>query len=109
MDQLLGPGGEHEFLTRATAPHWKKWGITANELRTKYSIPISDLNEGIAKGWKHSTGKAGSLAPGSTKVHNQLKKIILKSKSLDEFRNNIVPWAEKWLRDGVKSLPPALQ
>ena len=105
-NELRGNPGHHEFLMVATAPKWKQWGVTAQQLRQQFSIPISTLNEGgLAKGWQHSKGKKGSRSKNSTAVHNELKGIINNSNSLKEFKQNILPWAEKWLKEGHKNLP----
>jgi hypothetical protein len=104
--QLRGPGGFHELLTAGTANHWKRWGITAKQLREEFSISIAALNDGgVAKGWKHQTGRDEPATLSGT-VHIELKRIILSSRSLEDFRRNIVPWAEKWLNGGVSALPP---
>lgn len=103
----MGPGGEHEYLMRSTAPKGKEWGVTARELREKYSVALDELDK-VSK-FTHSRGTRGSLAPGSTKAHNELSKIIMESNSIDEFKKNLVPWANTWLNNGVKDLPPALQ
>ena len=105
--QLLGPRGEHEYLTRATAPKWKQWGVTARELREKYSVSFEELDK-VAL-FKHSRGTRGSLATGSKVAHNELKKIIEDSSSLEGFKKNLIPWATKWLKGGVSDLPSALQ
>jgi len=78
-------------------------------LREEFSLSIAALNEGgIAKGWRHQTG-ADAPATLSGTVHVELKRIILSSNSLEEFRKNIVPWAEKWLNGGVSALPLRLR
>ena len=103
--QLRGDGGAHEMLKVAEAPHWKKWGATTQQVQDEFAILIEKLNEGgLAKGWKHSTGVKGSKAPNSTKVHRELAAIIRKSESLDDFRMNLKPWAEKWIEGGHDAL-----
>lgn len=92
---------------RAQAPKWKEWGITAREMREKYSIAFDELDE--VSLFKHHRGTRGSLAPRSTTAHNELQKIIQSSNNLEEFKKNLIPWAQKWLKGGVKDLPSALQ
>ncbi|MEJ6477036.1 hypothetical protein PQI63_22275, partial [Pseudoalteromonas piscicida] len=104
-DGLRGSGGNHEFLMVVEAPQWSKWGVSARQVQEDFAIPISTLNESLAKGWKHVTGIKGSRAPNSKKVHNQLQKIIKRSESLDDFKNNIREWAEMWIEGGYNSLP----
>lgn len=95
------------MLMVAEAPQWSQWGVSAKMVQEDFAIPIADLNEGgLANGWKHSTGLEGSTAPFSKTVHNQLQDIIQNSTSLDDFKSNIAPWAEKWITGGYDSLPP---
>ena len=61
---------------------------------------------GLARDWTHSTGLAGTTAKGSKRVHNELQAVIQKSSSLAEFKQNMVPWAEKNIQGGYKNLPP---
>jgi len=103
--QLRGSGSMHEFLMVAEAPKWKAWGITAQQVKEDFAISIEELNNSLAKGWKHSTGLKGTSAPNSTTVHNELQAIIKKSNSLAEFKQNMREWAEKWLEGGYDSLP----
>ena len=106
-DQLRGSGGNHEFFLVAQAPHWKKWGIRAKQVKEDFAIPIRDLNEGgIAKGWVHSKGVKGSLSPGSGKVHLEMAKIIQKADSLSHYKTMMRSWAKKRLNGGGGSLPP---
>jgi hypothetical protein len=108
--QLRGDGGFHEMLMVSEAPHWKRWeGVTAELVKEDFAIAISDLNERLAKGWRHSTGKKGSKAPNSTTVHNQLQRIIRQSNSLEEFKSNLVSWADEWIEGGYRALPQAFQ
>ncbi|MFV8530636.1 hypothetical protein [Ralstonia pseudosolanacearum] len=103
---LRGAGGNHEMLMVAEAPQWSQWGVSAKMVQEDFAIPIADLNEGgLANGWRHSTGLEGSTAPGSKMVHNKLQDIIQNSASLDDFKSNIVPWAEKWIKGGYDALP----
>ncbi len=92
---------------RVEAPKWKEWGITARDLREKYSVAFDEL-EKVAL-FKHSRGTRGSRAPGSTTAHSELRKAIQVSNNLDEFKKNLVPWASKWLKGKAADLPPALQ
>jgi RHS repeat-associated protein len=103
-NQLRGDGGKHEFLMVAEAPKWKEWGVTAQQVKEDFAISISDLNNGLAKGWKHSTGGL-TKSPGSKKVHNELQQIIKSSNSLDDFKTKMVDWADKWIEGGYISLP----
>ncbi len=106
-DGLRGEGGMHEFLMVAEAPQWSKWGVKAQQVQEDFAIPISDLNEGgVANGWLHSEGVKGSKSPGSKTAHNELQRIIQNSNSLEEFKVNIRPWADKWITGGYDSLPP---
>ncbi|MDJ1162765.1 RHS repeat-associated core domain-containing protein [Burkholderia gladioli pv. gladioli] len=103
---LRGAGGNHEMLMVAEAPQWKQWDVSAKQVQEDFAIPISDLNEGgLANGWKHSTGLPNSKAPGSKMVHNQLQSIIQNSSSLSDFKQNIRPWADKWITGGYDALP----
>ena len=104
--QLRNGGSMHEYLMVAEAPHWKNWGVTAQQVKEEFAVAINELNTTVAKGWKHSTGLKGSRAPGSKTVHNELQRIIQESKSLDEFKKNIRTWADKYLNGGYDSLPP---
>jgi hypothetical protein len=104
---LRGDGSFHEMLMVDEAPHWKKWGVTAHQVKNDLALSISDLNESLAKGWRHSTGRKGNRAPKSTIVHNQLRRIIRKSNSLSEFMGNLRSWADEWIEGGFDSLPPA--
>ena len=104
--ELRGEGSYHEFLMVAEAPHWKKWDVTAQQVKSDFAIAISALNEGgVARGWRHSTGVKGSRAPNSTTVHNELRAVIRRSENLSQFRKNIQPWANRWLSKGTDSLP----
>jgi hypothetical protein len=91
----------------AAAPSWKKWGVSMTQFRSMTSS-IADLNNGLAKGWVHSTGGL-TEAFNSKRVHNQLQKIIERSGSLNEFKQNLAPWANQWLNGGIKALPEALR
>jgi hypothetical protein len=104
--QLRNGGRMHEFLMVAEAPHWKKWGVTADQVKGEFAVAIETLNDSLAKGWKHSTGLKGSKSPGSKTAHNELQKIIRESNSLDDFKRNIRVWAERFLNGGFDSLPP---
>ncbi|MEP6502350.1 MAG: hypothetical protein ABJD97_03400 [Betaproteobacteria bacterium] len=109
---LRADGGNHEYLMVAEAPKWKQWGVSAQQVQQDFAVPIEKLNgvegvaEGLAKDWKHSTGLAGSTAKGSKRVHNELQAVIQKSSSLAEFKQNMVPWAEKNIKGGYAGLPP---
>jgi hypothetical protein len=108
---LRGTGGSHEYLMVAEAPKWKQWGVSAHQVQEDFAVPIETLNgveggaEGLARDWKHSTGLAGSTAKGSKRVHNELQAVIQKSSSLEDFKRNIVPWAEKNIKGGYANLP----
>jgi hypothetical protein len=105
-DGLRGTGGKHEFLMVAEAPQWSQWGVKAKQVQEDFAISISTLNEGgLAKGWKHSTGLKGSKSPGSKTAHNELQKVIKGSTSLEDFKINMQPWAEKWINGGYNALP----
>jgi hypothetical protein len=106
---LRGAGGKHEFLMVAEAPQWSKWGVRSQQVQEDFAIKISDLNEGgLAKNWTHSTG-GKALAPNSKTVHNELQSIIKQSNSLDDFKANMRPWADKWMNGGYEALPPGFQ
>ncbi|MGE9799099.1 hypothetical protein, partial [Acinetobacter baumannii] len=106
-DGLRGAGGKHEFMMVAEAPQWSQWGVNAKQVQEDFAISISALNEGgLAKGWKHATGLKGSKSPGSKTAHNELQKVIKASNSLDNFKTNMQPWAEKWINGGYNALPP---
>lgn len=96
----------HEFLMVAEAPHWKKWGVVAKDVKEGFAMSIESLNEGgLAKGWKHSTGKRGSKAPNSTTVHNRIQEIIQNSNSLDQFKRYMKAFAEDHIEGGYDNLP----
>ncbi|MBC7664255.1 MAG: hypothetical protein H7276_10750 [Caulobacter sp.] len=109
---LRGNGGHHEYLMVAEAPKWKQWGVSAQQVQQDFAVPIEKLNgiagagDGLAKDWAHSVGLAGSTAEGSKRVHNELQAVIKKSTSLESFKRNMVPWAEKNIKGGYASLPP---
>src|SRR4051812_46640331 len=96
----------------AEAPHWKRWRVSAAQAMGESAVPIASLDDelaGTAEGWKHATGVAGSVSPGSKKVHNALQRAIQSSASLAEFKENVRPWAEKYLAHGYDSLPPGFE
>jgi hypothetical protein len=59
------------------------------------------------KNWIHKGGSGGNKgkAPNSGRAHYELNKIIDNSSSLQEFKQNINPWANKWLQNGYSDLP----
>jgi hypothetical protein len=100
---------QHEFLMASLAPHWKAWGVKLREIRSGMMLPISALNQGeLAKGWKHATGRLTPSA-GCARAHHELRDILLASSSLEEFKQKLVGWSQRWLRDGEQSLPLGLR
>ena len=94
--RLRHPGGLHEWLMVSRAHVFKRWGVTADEikdLRTKIELVI----------FKNPPGYHGG--PGSTKAHNEILKLIDSSSDYLEFKTKLISWSEERLQGGKKSLP----
>lgn len=99
-DRLRAPGGFHEWLLVSRANIFKKWGVSAKDIR-ELRTPTSQVKFVKPKG-RHG-GK------GSTAAHNQLLDIIDSSPSYFAYQLELNVWADKRLDGGRNSLPPGLQ
>lgn len=90
------PGGLHEWLMCSRANVFKKWGVSMDEIK-KMRTKIDDVI------FKNPPGKHGG--PGSTKAHNEILDIIDNSNSYDNFKDELIKWADNRLEGGSGSLP----
>jgi hypothetical protein len=96
ISRLRHPGGLHEWLMVARTPTFKKWRISANQIK-ELRTSIDDVI------FTNPSGKHGGL--GSTKAHNEILKIIDGSKDFIDFKKQLLTWADKRLQGGSKKLP----
>ena len=104
--RLRHPGGLHEWCMVCRAPTFKRWGVTAGDI-ARFRTQVEDLvwihpDDGQPGG--HSDSAPGGKH-GSTKFHNELKKIIDESQSLNEFNSRLTQLIERWQIDPAL-LPP---
>ncbi|WP_252371769.1 RHS repeat-associated core domain-containing protein, partial [Pseudoalteromonas sp. S558] len=99
---LRGDGGMHEHLMVSKAPHWKKWGVTVEQVHNDYSVPTEKLKwtiPGSSTQGGHrildSETKEVS-APGSTTFHKQLGEAIDQSSSLEQFDEKLNGLKDTW-------------
>ena len=98
--QLRVPGGMHEWHLVSRAPQFKRWGITAEQIRDLRTA-ISDVK------FVNPTGVHGGL--GSTLAHNELLGIIDSSLDYKTFVRRLNNWANYRLDGGIASLPEGLR
>ncbi|MRN57381.1 hypothetical protein [Paenibacillus monticola] len=98
--ELRAPGGMHEWHLVSRAPTFKRWGVSADQVR-ELRTAISEVE------FVNPTGKHGGL--GSTAAHNELLRIIDSSTSYDMFIRRLNNWANYRLNGGINSLPPGLR
>ncbi|WP_218642547.1 hypothetical protein [Paenibacillus borealis] len=98
--ELRAPGGMHEWHLVSRAPTFKRWGVSADQVR-ELRTAISEVE------FVNPTGKHGGL--GSTSAHNELLRIIDSSTSYDMFIRRLNNWANYRLNGGINSLPPGLR
>lgn len=90
----------HEWHLVSRAPTFKKWGVTAEQIR--------NLRTEINKvEFVNPNGKHGGL--GSTVAHNELLGIIDSSESYKMFVHRLSNWANYRLKGGVEALPEGLR
>jgi hypothetical protein len=89
--RLRYPGGYHEWLMVSRTNIFKRWGVSAYEIRTLRTKIIEVI-------FKNPPGKHGGK--GSTKAHNEILKIIDNSENYEEFVSKLINWAENRLEGG---------
>jgi RHS repeat-associated protein len=99
QQRLRHPGGMHEWLLVSRADKFKKWGVTADEIKGLRTT-IKDVK------FKNPNGIHGGL--GSTKAHNEILNIIDTASDYNDFKRRLRMWAHNRLEGGVDALPPGL-
>ncbi|WNF33350.1 hypothetical protein RI196_01130 [Aeribacillus composti] len=98
--RLRHPGGFHEWHLVSRAPTFKRWGITAEQIK-ELRTAIEDV--------KFVNPKGVHGGKGSTKAHNELLEIIDSSPDYATFKRRLQNWANYRLEGGVESLPESLR
>ena len=98
--RLRQPGRLHEWHLVSRTPQFKKWNVTAEQ--------IKDLRS-LTKDVKFVNPKGVHGGKGSTTAHNELLKIIDSSTDYDMFIRRLNNWANYRLDGGIDSLPKGLQ
>ncbi|WP_371353323.1 RHS repeat domain-containing protein, partial [Pseudoalteromonas sp. 68 DY56-GL68] len=99
---LRGDGGMHEHLMVSKAPHWKKWGVTVEQVHNDYSVPTEKLKWTIPGsstqgGHRILNPETNEVtAPGSSIFHKQLGEAIDQSSSLEQFDEKLNDLKDKW-------------
>ena len=99
-DRLRAPGGLHEWHLVSRADIFKRWGVTAEEIK-EMRTAVEDVR------FVNPPGIHGGR--GSTKAHNELLEIIDSSNTYSEFKARLQEWAAKRLDRGIEALPPGLR
>ncbi len=109
-DRIRYPASYHEWCMVCESRQFKEWKVSMDEIhrfRTK-TLELKGTNpktgEPFAHSVKNSEGKTVS-GPGSKTFHNELRDIIGKSDSLEEFNSGLIELIERWEID-PKLLPP---
>lgn len=98
-DRLRQPGGLHEWHLVSRTPTFKRWGLTAEE--------IKDLRTKIPEvKFENPPGRHGK--GGSTRAHNEILAIIDSSLSYDDFVRRLRNWSRYRLSGGEAKLPGRL-
>ncbi|MBA4601983.1 hypothetical protein H2C83_06550 [Thermoactinomyces sp. AMNI-1] len=98
--RLRHPGGLHEWLLVSRAPTFKRWGVTAEQIK-ELRTAISDV--------KFVNPKGAHGRKGSTKAHNELLEVIDSSSDYNTFKRRLQNWANYRLEGGAESLPRGLR
>ncbi|MEB3751149.1 pre-toxin TG domain-containing protein [Geobacillus icigianus] len=98
--RLRHPGGFHEWHLVSRAPIFKRWGITAEQIK-ELRTAIEDV--------KFVNPKGIHGGKGSTKAHNELLEIIDTSLDYATFKRRLQNWAHYRLEGGVDALPEGLR
>jgi len=98
--RLRQPGGYHEWLLVSRAPTFKRWGITAEQIK-EYRTPTRDVK------FVNPNGSHGRK--GSTTAHNELIGIIDSSPDFETFKRRLQNWANYRLEGGAEALPEGLR
>jgi hypothetical protein len=98
--RLRHPGGLHEWLLVSRTPTFKRWGVTAEQIKELRS-PISEVR------FVNPRGQHGKR--GSTTAHNELIEIIDTSPDFDTFKRRLQNWANYRLEGGAEALPEGLR
>ncbi len=95
-DRLRNPGGLHEWHLVARTPTFKRWGLTAEQIKDMRTL-IDDTK------FVNPVGRHGGK--GSTLAHNELLEIIDSSTNYVQFVRRLQNWAVYRLKGGVDALP----
>ncbi|WP_113673562.1 RHS repeat-associated core domain-containing protein [Vallitalea guaymasensis] len=98
--RLRHPGGLHEWHMVSRTNVFKKWGVTAEQIK-ELRTAISDVK------FVNPPGVHGGL--GSTKAHNEILEIIDNASDYDSFKKGLREWANNRLEGGVNALPEGLR
>ncbi|QSB49574.1 pre-toxin TG domain-containing protein [Parageobacillus toebii] len=98
--RLRHPGGFHEWHLVSRAPTFKRWGVTAEQIK-ELRTAIEDV--------KFVNPKGVHGGKGSTRAHNELLEIIDSSPDYATFKRRLQNWASYRLEGGVESLPEGLR
>ncbi|SFA47593.1 Pre-toxin TG [Parageobacillus thermantarcticus] len=98
--RLRHPGGFHEWHLVSRAPTFKRWGVTAEQIK-ELRTAIEDV--------KFVNPKGVHGGKGSTRAHNELLEIIDSSPDYATFKRRLQNWANYRLEGGVESLPEGLR
>ena len=93
---LRYPGGMHEWHMVSRTPTFKRWGLSAEDIKTMRT-KISNVE------FINPSGLHGKL--GSTKAHNEILGIIDSSIDYNMFKRRLNNWSNYRLKGGVNSLP----
>ncbi|MGX9706934.1 DUF4244 domain-containing protein [Laceyella tengchongensis] len=98
--RLRHPGGLHEWLLVSRAPTFKRWGVTAEQIK-ELRTTIRDV--------KFVNPQGAHGRKGSTRAHNELLEIIDSSTDYTMFKRRLQNWANYRLEGGAQSLPRGLR
>jgi hypothetical protein len=98
--RLRSPGGFHEWLPVARADAYRRWGVTADQIAS-LRTPTREVR------FIEPPGAHGAMGSGT--VHNEIIRMVDRSRTFEEFARALREWAEERLPGGCDALPPGFR
>ena len=99
-DRLRKPGKLHEWHMVSRTPTFKKWGLTAEDIKDMRTL-TKDTR------FVNPVGIHGG--EGSTRAHNEILDIVDSSLDYDTFKRRLQNWADYRFNGGASNLPGNLK